>query len=1114
MKRILFVFLIIPVLSFAQLSGNYVVGTSQSAPYNTLANAIAKINSDGVSGPVTFLIDNDQTPSSAIVINQFSGTSATNTLTIRPNTGKTVSITAIVTSGATIQLNGADNIIIDGNNGASDKQLTVYNNFSDSGNSYTQRAAIWLYNTATNNKFKNLIVKTNIVDISAGTLSVGIYAGGSSLGNAANNASNEVTNNTFTNVKQGVYVNGTSSSNTGWTVSNNIIGSTTDSSKPYVGIYFINAASYTISGNTLAGIKRPNGVGGSPFHSAIYVTGSTSGTISSNTLSNIENTTGDGICYGIYVSGNTTIINDNAISNLYSTSSNDGHAGISSIGNNATIYNNKVYTVQITQGKLINGIYASGDTQTIYNNMIANVSSAGGGDPGSQSGNGIYINSGSGVKIYHNTVRQSVNQTSGASACLYIKGGSGFDIRNNILINAQTSGSTRFAIYTEVTDTSAFSFIDYNDYSGQYIGSFGSFYTVTNLKSTVLLWALATTKDSHSFTVVPVFTNNASDLHIDATNSGNLTNLDAKGIAPLTTSITTDIDADTRNTSTPDVGADEFGPKCAGTATTWASNVWSNGTPSATVKAIINADYSGADFAACELVINTGKVLTINTGKTITVQNDITLNGTAQLIVADDGSLVQVSDSATNTGAIKVQRQTTALKQYDYTYWSAPVASQTLNVLANGDQSVFYSFDTAVNNWTYLESSTTMTAAKGYISRAPENLNFSNNNTPSYTVNFNGLQNTGVIKINVVKSGTYADNLIGNPYPSAVDAKKFIEANATKISGTLYFWTHKSAISASIPGNQTFNYTADDYAKYNLTGGVGTGTAPVSDPSNNNLKPNGYIASGQAFFVEALTSGTAEVSFNNAMRTGGSNNGQFFRSANTLEDPVGTANDGRLWLNISNTEGAYSEMLLGYVDGATNSLDNLYDGKTMDAGNYVALYTILETQPLAIQGRGLPFSNADVIPLGFNTAINGNFSITMNDFDGFFMDQNVYLYDNTNDVITNLHDGPYTFNSEIGTFNDRFELRFTNTTLGTEIPVLDKNDIGVIRDGNQIQIKSKAQNIASVTVYDLLGRVVFEKNKIENTDFTTNDLSVHNQVVVVKIKTENNLEMVQKVIMN
>lgn len=530
-----------------------------------------------------------------------------------------------------------------------------------------------------------------------------------------------------------------------------------------------------------------------------------------------------------------------------------------------------------------------------------------------------------------------------------------------------------------------------------------------------------------------------------------------------------------------------------------------------------------SDLTVCSCTVSAGKTLTVNSNVTLTVQDFVKVKPTGNLIVEDDANLVQINDNSVNSGIIKVKRETTSLVQYDYTYWSAPVAGAALSTLTgNLGSSVFYKFDVPSNNWVGLGDTQIMQAGLGYISRAPSNMNFATNS--KLLVTFSGLQNSGVINTPVVKNTGSNYNLIGNPYPSALDAKKFITANQTTINGTIYFWTHKTAMALNNPngGSGAYNYSADDYAKYNLTGGTSTGTS--STGSNHSDIPTGIIASGQAFFVEAINTGTANVSYNNAMRTGGTDsNKQFFRTAGATQEvaeetaqqqPVGNSNEGRVWLNMTNPQGAYSEILLGYVNGATNGLDNLYDGKTMDAGNYIALYSILDQDNLSIQGKGLPFSDSDVIRLGFNSSIAESFTIGMNDFDGFFNNQNVYLVDKLLNVTTNLRQGGYTFSTETGVYNDRFELKFADQTLGVDVPVLDKNDIGIIRNGNQIQINSTKESISGVMVYDLLGKVVYQKNAINSTTFSTNDLNVHNQVVIVKVQTENKLEMVKKVIMN
>ena len=63
------------------LSGKYIIGKNQPFPFNTLTNAVARLYPDGVAGPVTFLLDDDQSNSNGapIKITNISGSSAINT---------------------------------------------------------------------------------------------------------------------------------------------------------------------------------------------------------------------------------------------------------------------------------------------------------------------------------------------------------------------------------------------------------------------------------------------------------------------------------------------------------------------------------------------------------------------------------------------------------------------------------------------------------------------------------------------------------------------------------------------------------------------------------------------------------------------------------------------------------------------------------------------------------------------------------------------------------------------------------------------------------------------------------------------------------------------------
>src|SRR5690606_25188484 len=117
-------------------------------------------------------------------------------------------------------------------------------------------------------------------------------------------------------------------------------------------------------------------------------------------------------------------------------------------------------------------------------------------------------------------------------------------------------------------------------------------------------------------------------------------------------------------------------------------------------------------------------------------------------------------------------------------------------------------------------------------------------------------------------------------------------------------------------------------------------------------------------------------------------------------------------------EVVFNQILVGYVDNATQGVDTAIDGK-MFAYEGNALYSIIENsdENYVIQGRALPFTASDVVDLGFRAVNAGSFTISLDNFDGLFTDnQNIYLKDNFTQAVHNLKDGAYTFVSEEGIF--------------------------------------------------------------------------------------------------
>ncbi|WP_394775696.1 T9SS sorting signal type C domain-containing protein [Flavobacterium sp.] len=519
--------------------------------------------------------------------------------------------------------------------------------------------------------------------------------------------------------------------------------------------------------------------------------------------------------------------------------------------------------------------------------------------------------------------------------------------------------------------------------------------------------------------------------------------------------------------------------------------------PNVTKQPIISG--TGINGVAQALTINANASLSVFSDNTLTVTNEITVDPIGSLVFENHSSLLQLNNSPTiNTGSITYKRITAQIRVADFTYWSTPVSPQTLlgvSPLTLFDK--YFGFDG--DNWVGTNSSTIMTVGKGYIIRGPQS--YSRTVKADYEASFSGVPNNGDLSGETLLANK--SYLIGNPYPSALDAAKFLAAN-TFLNGTLYFWTHNTAVVFA-PG---YIYNSADYAAYNLTGGIGTYAAPTgSIPGNNPALPSGKIAAGQSFFASTGASG-GTVTFNNSMRSGAVDNTQFFKPGTTSK---GTEAN-RVWLNITNEGGAFKQLLIGYVDGATNDFDNNYDGLTFDGNEYIDFYSVSNDNNYVIQGRALPFSDADIIPLGYRTAIEGDFTIAIDGTDGSLSNQNIYLEDKTTGKIHDLTAGNYTFKTAIGTFTDRFVLRYTNKTLGIgDVENPDNNLLVSVKD-KVIKVTSTKESIKQVTIFDITGKLLYDKNKVGTTELQLQNLPFSNQVLLVKVILENDSATTKKII--
>lgn len=577
-------------------------------------------------------------------------------------------------------------------------------------------------------------------------------------------------------------------------------------------------------------------------------------------------------------------------------------------------------------------------------------------------------------------------------------------------------------------------------------------------------------------------------------------------------------------------------------SSTWNGSIWSNGIPTITTNVILAGNYDTAaspNVTACSLTINNGFSLTVADGKFVTIQNNLTVGTGATLNITNQGSLVMINDAGTvtNNGTMKVNKTTTPFEKWDYTYWSSPMTTTPISYTAGttfanwrSDHAYYFNpanfldvnddgFDDNHDDW--MGATNMDVPGKGYIIMGPTWLSsYPAVESVVFTANVTANKlNSGIINTPIALTpGVITDddwNLVGNPYPCAIDAIKFINANITNIDATLYFWTHKANLGGELNlGPDAQNFSQSDYAMFNLTGGTATSATVSTIGSTNaavNSIPLGNIASCQGFFVEAQNN-NVNLIFNNAMRVGSAiaaPNTQFFKTM-PVKDKAEIKD--RLWLNLENKDGMFSQQLIGYFENSTNDFDNGYDGLLNDGGNYINFYSLINDTAYKIQGRE-SFKENDQVRLGFFSAVAGNFNIDIDSKEGVFStnDNEVFIEDKLLGLIHNLKESPYNFTTESGTFDDRFVLRYTNKTLGTEKFKKTENAVVVSNTNKLINITSSVEMIDKVEVYDLLGRSIYQKTNVSAKEFVIQNLVSSHQALLIKILLSNGQTVSNKI---
>jgi hypothetical protein len=443
-----------------------------------------------------------------------------------------------------------------------------------------------------------------------------------------------------------------------------------------------------------------------------------------------------------------------------------------------------------------------------------------------------------------------------------------------------------------------------------------------------------------------------------------------------------------------------------------------------------------------KLVVENDHRLVVTNG--IINDGDIKMAGTSQLIQTHTGASLN-----TGTGSLFIDQDSELTSIYRYNYWTSPVLTNgaatftVKSIMKDGtiptsassnppDVTFTSGYDgstsplTLSNYWIYGfinasdGSGWTQKLETGMFNPGEGFLLKSSGAAQNYT--FKGTPNDGDFSF-TVDAGKFS--LLGNPYPSAMDANQLFADSANL--ATLYFWEHQNEVNgAGIEGHYQSGYIGG-YGTRNATMGIAastpiTGTAGLG--GGTYTAPGRYIPIGQGFFVDTGVGVTATVNFNNGQRSFVTEAGDshFFRGLNHSSLETSPYSILKLGFESSNSEDLVIHKQIGvsFIEGNTFETEVGCDSRLFEVSDSDLYFNFNGEDDLVIAGVKEITDDLEV-PLVLKNGSENPVYIMIDEIQN--IDRKVYLLDKENNASYDLSI-PVTLNLDVGVFTDRFVIAF------------------------------------------------------------------------------------------
>ncbi len=436
--------------------------------------------------------------------------------------------------------------------------------------------------------------------------------------------------------------------------------------------------------------------------------------------------------------------------------------------------------------------------------------------------------------------------------------------------------------------------------------------------------------------------------------------------------------------------------------------------------------------------------ITVNPGTNITIGTGTTLDvGGQKLLLMDDyssaPSFLQYGNLTFSGGGEAFVEQ--YLTRDVFHMVSEPVNNEVIEVY---QWKYLEQFNENDGSWTFLNLplTTPLNVGEGYF--VYSYTTDPNGQWPSSgdSVVFNGnlnFQDVIITLSNTDASPTSGWNLIGNPFPVAIEWNGNPDWNLSNVGGSMYIYDPNGG------GN---------YVVWNFTTG---GTNPNG----------GFIAATQGFWVRTAdtTGSAASLTIPASQRT--HNGASFFKSS-------GPVISNQLLLSVEGNDQT-DKTVIGFYEESTSGFDPEYDGVYYKApGGALSLYSVTYGEKYAL--NELPSAEEyPVVELGFEPEATGKYTLKADWIESISEDIPVYLEDKQDKVIRNLRVQPeYSFSATEADKSNRFNVWFTEPGITENL----LSYIHIFSYDKTVYLEIPVNLNGEITIYDITGKKILTRKAV------------------------------------